>query len=257
MGGSTGAVAATMLAPPIPTDEAERQAKLDRLQVLDSAPEPPFDNIARLAAHVCGTPMALVTLVDRRRQWFKARVGVKHIETQRDTSFCAHALIDNQPLVVPDARNDPRFFDNPMVIAEPNIRFYAGIPLRTGPGSALGTLCVIDRVPRELSSAQMDALRLLAEQVARELELRSQLRAQHAVPTASVAADLNGDTIRRTRIPTGDFDAVASPAVAVAPELPPVRTGVRLEERYQIEEPLGQGSMGFVFAARDLVSDRA
>lgn len=161
-----------MRAPP-PPNEAARLAALRGAELLDTPPEREFDDTARLAAQICGTPIALVSLVDEHRQWFKARVGLGAAETPRDVSFCAHALLrPDEPLVVPDAAADARFADNQLVLAEPHIRFYAGVPLVTGEGHALGTLCVIDRRPRELSPDQLDALRALARHVQTLLELR-------------------------------------------------------------------------------------
>ena len=227
-----------MIPPPDPPDEAARLEKLARLEILDTPPEGPFNNIAQLAAHVCGTPMALVTLIDDHRQWFKAKVGVVASETPRAHSFCGHALQSVQPMVIPDALADPRFHDNPLVQNDPNIRFYAGVPLRVGDGAALGTLCVIDRVPRQLDGRQLAALRLLADQVTQELQLRTELRRRQSVERAA--------TLR----------AGAAPTTPAAVEDPPVSVGVRLDERYQIEAPLGQGGMGYVFAARDLRQGR-
>lgn len=154
-----------MKAAPIPANEEERLRALRALQLLDTAPEADYDNIVRIASTICETPMALVSLIDEHRQWFKARVGVEGTETSRTASFCAHAVASEQPLVVPDARADERFADNPLVLGEPNIRFYAGLPVRGPSGQITGTLCVVDRQPRMLSDAQWGMLQLLASQV--------------------------------------------------------------------------------------------
>lgn len=162
--------------PDIPADESERLAELAALDVLDTAAEESFDSLARLAAFICGTPIALVSLVDAERQWFKARVGLSATETPRDISFCAHAITNPDRLfVVTDASKDERFRENPLVTGDPDIRFYAGMPLKTGEGSAVGTLCVIDRVPRELTAAQHDALVTLSNAVVAQLNLRRRL----------------------------------------------------------------------------------
>jgi diguanylate cyclase (GGDEF)-like protein len=162
-----------MHAAPLPPDEPQRLEALGRFQVLDTLPEQEYDDIALMAAQICGTPIALVSLVDADRQWFKARVGLAAAETPRDVAFCAHAILEPARLfVVPDAALDPRFADNPLVVDDPGIRFYAGAPLVTGGGEALGTLCVIDRVARRLTTEQERALSALARQVMSQLELR-------------------------------------------------------------------------------------
>jgi PAS domain S-box-containing protein len=162
---------------PVPDDEAARLDALRRCEVLDTEPEAAFDDIARLAAHICGTPVALVSLVDERRQWFKARVGIDVSETPRDASFCAHAIVRHPGLfVVPDALADKRFARNPLVTGEPGVRFYAGVPLVTSEGHALGTLCVIDFVPRALDADQERALAVLAHHASSQLELRLKTR---------------------------------------------------------------------------------
>jgi diguanylate cyclase (GGDEF)-like protein/PAS domain S-box-containing protein len=153
-------------------DEAARLAALRRYEVLDTPPDEAFDRIARLASHVLGTPIAVVSLVDDTRQWFKAVVGLGVRETPREVSFCAHAIASAEVLVVNDARLDPRFADNPLVTGDPRVRFYAGAPLVTSDGHALGTLCVLDRQPRGLADADRAVLVDLAALVVDALETR-------------------------------------------------------------------------------------
>ncbi len=156
-------------------DDARRLAALADYRVLDTAPERVFDEITHLVSKVLGTPIALVSLIDEHRQWFKARVGLDVQETPREYAFCDHAIRAGQTFVVADASTDPRFAGNPLVTGEPRIRFYCGVPLRTPEGQALGTLCIIDRVPRTLTAAEVDVLESLARQVETELELRRRL----------------------------------------------------------------------------------
>ena len=163
---------------PKPANEAERLAALRRYNILDTAPEETFDRIARLAAQIMGTPIALVSLVDGDRQWFKARYGLVAEQTPRDVAFCAHTILDSKVMVVPDARRDPRFSGNPIVTDEPRVVFYAGAPLTTPDGHRLGTLCAIDRVPHAaLTDEQSRALRDLADMVVEAMEMRRQGRA--------------------------------------------------------------------------------
>jgi diguanylate cyclase (GGDEF)-like protein/PAS domain S-box-containing protein len=155
----------------MPPDELDRLAALRDYHILDTAPEDAYDDIVRLAAFICGTPIATVTLVDAERQWFKAAVGLTVTETPRDIAFCAHTILQPDMMIVPDAAEDARFADNPFVTGDPHIRFYAGVPLITESGHALGSLCVIDRAPRRLTADQEAALRTLAHQVVNNLEL--------------------------------------------------------------------------------------
>jgi anti-sigma regulatory factor (Ser/Thr protein kinase) len=159
----------------MPANEASRLAALRSYRILDTDPEPAFDDLALLASHVCGTPIALITLIDEDRQWFKSRVGVSATETSRSISFCTHAIQQRDLFVVPDTRGDARFRENPLVVGEPHIRFYAGAPLVTPEGHALGTLCVLDSVPRTLSDDQKRALETLKQQAEAQLELRRNL----------------------------------------------------------------------------------
>ena len=155
------------------SDEEKRLAALRIYHVLDTAPEDRFDGLAKLASYICDTPVALVSFVDKDRLWFKARVGLEISEVSRDRSFCEHAI--NQPdslFMVPDATQDARFSANPLVTSAPYIRFYAGVPLVSPEHQLLGTLCVIDTVPRELNLPQQEALRTLAYQVVTQLEIQ-------------------------------------------------------------------------------------
>lgn len=157
--------------------EAKRLKVLWEYEVLDTVPEEVFDDLTELAARICEAPIALISLVDENRQWFKAKIGITLGETTRDISFCAHAIKQTDLFIVPDATRDKRFADNPLVTSEPKIRFYAGAPLITADGYALGTLCVIDKVPRDLLPDQRQALRILARHVVSQLELRNRTRA--------------------------------------------------------------------------------
>jgi len=161
---------------PVPQDEKKRLKVLWQYDVLDTVPEEVFDDLTELAARICEAPIALISLVDEKRQWFKAKVGVTVSETSRDVSFCAYAITQTDLFIVPDATLDARFADNPLVVSDPKIRFYAGAPLITPDGHALGTLCVIDKVPRELRLDQKQALRILARHVVSQLELRRRSR---------------------------------------------------------------------------------
>jgi GAF domain-containing protein len=156
----------------IKTNEARRLKVLWQYDVLDTVPEEVFDDLTELAARICEAPIALLSLIDEDRQWFKAKVGVTVNETSRDISFCAHAIKQTELFIIPDATQDLRFANNPLVTSDPKIRFYAGAPLITPDGYALGTLCVIDKVPRELRLEQKQALRVLARHVMTQLELR-------------------------------------------------------------------------------------
>jgi len=160
----------------VPEREAARVAALDRYAILDTEPEQSFDDLVILASHVCKTPMALLSLVDDHRQWFKSAVGVQVRETPKEYSFCAHAIQQNDLFIVPDTLKDPRFKDNPLVTGEPHIRFYAGAPLVNGDGFAMGTLCVGDRQPRELDEDQKAALTSLSRLALRQMELRMNLQ---------------------------------------------------------------------------------
>ncbi|MCC2957467.1 EAL domain-containing protein [Massilia sp. IC2-477] len=151
--------------PRIPLDEAQRLAALHATRLLGSAPEETFDRITRTAARLLGVPIALVSLIDKDRQWFKSRTGLDACETPRDVSFCGHAILADEPMVVPDAAQDARFVDNPLVTGSPHLRFYAGVQLYSVDRKKIGTLCVIDRKPRELSPGDLDALRDLARMV--------------------------------------------------------------------------------------------
>ncbi|MFW5705433.1 MAG: ATP-binding protein [Bacteroidota bacterium] len=162
-----------MIKPGLPTHEQERLNALKQYSILDTLPEAEYDDITILASHVCQTPISLISLVDEKRQWFKSKQGLSASSTPRDVSFCAHAILNqDQILVVPDSRNDKRFHDNPLVTGDPHVVFYAGIPLVNPDGHSLGTLCVIDSKPRQLSDDQISALKALSRQLMKLFELR-------------------------------------------------------------------------------------
>ena len=167
-----------LLAPQVPTDEVERLDALRQLSLLDTPPDERFDRIVRLTAQIFDAPMATVSLVDKDRQWFKSKVGMDMSETPRQISFCAHAIMQDQVLVIPDARRDMRFASSPLVVNDPFVRFYAGRPLRAN-GFKIGSLCVIDHKPRSFSGREIEMLHQLAILVEHEMELMATIQWQH------------------------------------------------------------------------------
>ena len=161
--------------PPVPENESARLETLRQYEILDTDPEESFNDLTRLAAYICNTPIALISLIDENRQWFKSRVGLSEKETSRDVSFCAHAILQDGPCIVRDALDDNRFRTNPMVTSDPHIRFYAGSPLMSPEGFKIGTLCVIDNKPRDLTPEQVAALKILGNQVITQLDLRREM----------------------------------------------------------------------------------
>lgn len=157
---------------PIPKDEEKRLAALERYRIMDTGSEQAFDDFAQIASLICNTPIALITLLDSTRQWFKARKGLEVEETPREHAFCSYTILTTETMVVKDARQDPRFKSNPLVTGVPFIRFYAGAPLIDRDGHNLGSLCVIDRQPQDLSAENRNALEALARQVIAQIELR-------------------------------------------------------------------------------------
>ncbi len=165
-----------MIKPRIPESEADRIRTLEEYGILDTPPEPEFDALTELASSILGVPIAMVSLVDRDRQWFKSKVGLPVSQTAREVSFCGHAILEDDVFVVEDAGADERFHDNPLVLSDPQIRFYAGAPLRAWNGEAIGTLCVIDRKPQKIDEDKRRALRTLANMVVTQLELKRKNR---------------------------------------------------------------------------------
>lgn len=170
----------------LPANEQARLTALESYRILDTAPEQAYDDIVAIAAFICGTPIATVTLVDGTRQWFKSQTGLTFRESSRDHAFCAHTILDSKLMEVPDAAQDARFANNPLVLGDPHIRFYAGAPLVTAEGLSIGSVCAIDREPRKLTDAQKSALERLARLTMNNLELR-----RVSAELATAATNLN------------------------------------------------------------------
>ncbi len=185
----------------LPANEDARRSALARFDVLDSEPEQEFDDLARLAARIAGTPFALLSFVDGDRQWFKARVGIDAPETDRRDAVCAHTILGSDAFVVGDLAADPRFAGNPYVLRDPKLRFYAGAPIVTADGHGIGTVCVLDRVPRELAPDQIEALRALARQAMSLLELRRRVRLDRDRSGEALIREASGATPSRTERP--------------------------------------------------------
>jgi two-component system, NtrC family, sensor kinase len=162
-----------MPSPGLHIDEKARLAALNRYSILDTLPEQIYDDVTALASLICGTPISLVSLVDADRQWFKSTVGVEYRQTPRSVSFCAHTISTARTLIVADAQKDSRFMDNPAVVGDPKIRFYAGAPIVDPSGHVLGTVCVIDTIPRTISPIQVAALEALARHTMALMEMRA------------------------------------------------------------------------------------
>lgn len=174
-----------MVQAPIPDNEEQRLRSLHSYRILDSLPEEDYDHLTAIAAQICGTKISLVSLVDADRQWFKSHYGLSHTETPREIAFCGHAILNKEePFVVNDARRDSRFFDNPLVRGEPHVIFYAGVPLVNQEGFALGTICVLDDKPKQLTEEQLNSLKYLSRQVVKLLELRQNNFLLHELVTS-------------------------------------------------------------------------
>jgi signal transduction histidine kinase len=188
-----------MLSAPLPPNEAGRLAALRSYQILDTKPERAYDELVKLAGAICGVPISLVSFVDEGRQWFKAKLGIDGDETPRDVAFCSHAILRDELFIVDDAGSDPRFADNPFVCGAPFVRFYAGAPLRARGGERLGTLCVVDHIPRRLTDGQREALNALKNQAEAHLELRLRAAELAAAERRERAARTELEAVQRQK----------------------------------------------------------
>jgi GAF domain-containing protein len=186
-----------------PQTESGRLLALERLEILDTGPEREFDDLARLASQVCETPFALISFVDRDREWYKSAIGISLREVPRILAFSTDALLKRDVLLLPDLASDPRFADNPLVAGDPKVRFCAAAPLLTSEGFAVGMLCVLDRKPRELSPPQVDGLRTLARQVMAQLELKRLRRSGREESSEKLMLEVAGLSDRAPGSPDG------------------------------------------------------
>jgi len=237
-----------MLAPLTPTNEAERLADLRALQILDTPHEQRFDRVVKLARQVFGVSIAYIALIDADRQWFKAKTGMcdQLNETSREASFCGHTILQDQPLIVPDATADERFADNPMVTGEPYIKFYAGHPLQGPAGENVATLCIADQVPRPhgLSSEELDILKTLAEQAEHELNMRDVIASQRELITTKNALVATQQQLQR------ELEEAADYVQALLPE--PINTPcLTADHRYISSSKLGGDILGYHFLDDD------
>jgi hypothetical protein len=228
-------------------DEAARQRELDSYRAVDSLPDAAYDDIVSLASQICGAPIALVSLIDRDRQWFKARLGFEQRETRRDEAFCNQAILAPESLMeIPDARHDPRFAENPFVTGDASIRFYAGMPLVTLGGAAIGTVCVLDREPRTLTDAQRSALASLARLTMHLLESSHRERSleRAALLSSDTAAPMSSEIPAQTPQPTGAGCTIAIfevQDISSATAQPGERTLQRLEQLFEAAFEPGSG----------------
>jgi GAF domain-containing protein len=212
---------------PVPANETERLSALRSYKILDTKPEERFDDLTKLAALICGVPISLISLIDQDRQWFKSKFGLSLEETPRAQAFCTHAIMQPAMFVVPDALQDERFAQNPLVTGDLHVRFYAGAPLAARDGHLLGTICVIDHEPHLLTEAQKDALEILARMVIANIELRSDLAELQAALAARDAAEG----------PPGEsasgLDNIMARLRDIAADLKAVREGKRAGEKLE------------------------
>ncbi len=237
-----------MPAPP-PANELARLAELHEYRILDTVAESTYDAITFLAAEICEVPIALISIVDEERQWFKSRVGLDAEETHRDLAFCAYAIHGpDRMMIVPDAAADARFLANPLVTGDPNIRFYAGAPLVAPGGQALGTLCVIDREPRQLSERQEQALQALSVQVMALLEMRKTVRELEENQRALAAATRQRDTFMATV-----SHEIRTPLTTVIGYIDLLRAGMPEDERREVLETVAREASDVEYLIEDLL----
>ena len=231
------AIGCDMVSAPIPMDEAERLADLRALNLLDTPPEERFERIVRLVRHVFNAPIAYIALVDADRQWFKARHGLEATQTPRNISFCGHTIAQDEPLIVADAARDARFFDNPLVTRGPRLRFYAGFPLAGPNGHAVGTLCLADTTPRELTAREVATFRELATLTERELNLFDLVRVQR-----ELLATKNKLVAAQAHL-TSELEQAAEYVQSLLPA--PLRGPVRTDWRFISSSQLGGDLFGY------------
>src|SRR3954470_14780700 len=186
-----------MIAAPTPENEAERLAALYSLHILDTPAEERFDRVTRLALQLFNVPIAYVSIIDANRQWFKSACGINRGQTDRGISFCGHAIMQDEPLIIPDALLDDRFYDNPLVTEDPKFRFYAGCPLQTASGQKVATLCIGDRAPREFATDQIDVLKSLAAIVEDQINLVDSVSLQSKLVDAQRELQTMNEFIRK------------------------------------------------------------